>query len=74
MQGKSNSFDFMTVREVADLFKMSQKHIYRLTAVKEIPYYRLGSGRKGIRFDKSEIEQWIANKKEVPLAIPEIKF
>jgi excisionase family DNA binding protein len=64
----------LSVQELAKIFGFSEKSIYRFTARKEIPYYRLGTGKKGIRFKESEILAWIEDRKEQPLPMPEIKY
>ena len=61
---------FLTVEELADLLKVSKKTIYRLTACKEIPFYRVGSGKKGIRFNLDEILEWLEEHREIPMKEP----
>jgi len=70
-----NTLDkYITVSELAERLNLSIKTIYRLTARKEIPFYRLGTGKKGIRFKVSEILEWLKSKKEEPVELPKIRF
>ena len=64
----------LTVSELSEWLNLSIKTIYRLTARKEIPFYRLGTGKKGIRFKVSEILEWLKSKKEEPVELPKIRF
>ncbi len=48
--------DIMTIREVADYLKLTEKTAYRLVAEGKIPGFKVGGSW---RFRRSEIEQWI---------------
>jgi len=48
--------DIMTIREIADYLKLTEKTAYRLTAEGKIPGFKVGGSW---RFRRSEIEQWI---------------
>jgi excisionase family DNA binding protein len=48
--------DIMTIREVADYLKLTEKTAYRLTAEGKIPGFKVGGSW---RFRRSEIEKWI---------------
>ena len=48
--------DIMTIREVADYLKLTEKTAYRLTAEGKIPGFKVGGSW---RFKRSEIEKWI---------------
>ena len=48
--------DIMTIREVADYLKLTEKTAYRLTAEGKIPGFKVGGSW---RFRRSEIERWI---------------
>lgn len=52
--------DYMTVKEVASLLKMSTSHVYTLTSKKKIPHIKL-LGKKVI-FDKKQLHQWLKSK------------
>ena len=46
----------LTFDDVVLLTGLSKSHLYKLTARKEIPYYRKG---KYIYFDRAEVEAWM---------------
>lgn len=48
--------DIMTIREVADYLKLTEKTTYRLTAEGKIPGFKVGGSW---RFKRSEIDKWI---------------
>ena len=48
--------DIMTIREVADYLKLTEKTAYRLAAEGKIPGFKVGGSW---RFKRSEIEKWI---------------
>jgi len=48
--------DIMTIREVADYLKLTEKTAYRLVAEGKIPGFKVGGSW---RFRRSEIEAWI---------------
>jgi excisionase family DNA binding protein len=51
--------DIMTIREVADYLKLTEKTAYRLVAEGKIPGFKVGGSW---RFRRSEIEAWIDGK------------
>ena len=53
--------DIMTIREVADYLKLTEKTAYRLTAEGEIPGFKVGGSW---RFRRSEIERWIDERSQ----------
>ena len=48
--------DIMTIGEVADYLKVTERTIYRLAGAKQIPAFKVGGSW---RFSKAEIDQWI---------------
>ncbi len=48
--------DIMTIKEVAEYLKLTEKTAYRLTAEGKIPGFKVGGSW---RFKRSEIEKWI---------------
>ncbi len=52
--------DIMTIREVADYLKLTEKTAYRLAADKKIPGFKVGGAW---RFRKGEIDKWIERQK-----------
>ncbi len=47
--------EFLTVQEVAQLFRTTEQHIYAMARENLIPSVRLG---RRIRFSKEELEEW----------------
>ena len=48
--------DIMTLKEVAEYLKITEKTAYRLTAEGKIPGFKVGGAW---RFKREEIESWI---------------
>lgn len=46
----------MTIGEVANYLKVTERTIYRLAAVKKIPAFKVGGSW---RFSRAEIDTWI---------------
>ncbi len=46
----------MTIGEVADYLKVTERTIYRLAAAKKIPAFKVGGSR---RFSRADIDIWI---------------
>lgn len=46
----------LTIREVADYLKVTERTIYRLAADKKIPAFKVGGGW---RFRMADIDEWI---------------
>lgn len=46
----------MTIGEVADYLKVTERTIYRLAGAKQIPAFKVGGSW---RFSKSDIDAWI---------------
>jgi excisionase family DNA binding protein len=55
------SSNYMTVKELSKLLKISVSHIYTMTSKKSIPHIKL-LGKK-VLFDKDEILNWLKSKK-----------
>jgi excisionase family DNA binding protein len=55
----------LSMNEVCRLTKLTKSTLYKLTATKQIPHYKLANG-KTLIFKRSEIIDWIfKNKQEV---------
>ncbi len=54
----------MTIKEVSDYLKVTERTIYRLAAGKQIPSFKVGGSW---RFSRSEIDQWIKNQSSMPM-------
>jgi len=48
--------DIMTIREVAEYLKLTEKTAYRLAAERKIPGFKVGGAW---RFRRGEIDKWI---------------
>ena len=48
--------DIMTIKEVSDYLKITEKTAYRLAAEGKIPGFKVGGGW---RFRKEQIDNWI---------------
>ena len=55
--------DIMTIKEVAEYLKLTEKTTYRLTAEGKIPGFKVGGSW---RFRKSEIDTWIEQQTSRP--------
>lgn len=53
----------MTIKEVADYLKITEKTAYRLTAARDLPGFKVGGSW---RFRRSEIDRWIDRQSEKP--------
>ena len=51
--------EYMTVPEVAELLKLSEKSVYRLAQKKELPGFKVGGSW---RFRRGDIDRWIAKQ------------
>jgi len=49
--------EILTIKEVAEYLKVTERTIYRLAAAKKIPGFKLGGTW---RFRRSDLDQWIA--------------
>lgn len=52
--------DIMTIREVAEYLKLTEKTTYRLAAEGELPGFKVGGSW---RFKRQDLEKWIAAQK-----------
>lgn len=46
----------LTIKEVADYLKVTERTIYRLAAAKQIPAFKVGGSW---RFSRADIDSWI---------------
>lgn len=53
--------DIMTIREVAEYLKLTEKTTYRLAAEGELPGFKVGGSW---RFTRQDLEKWIAAQKK----------
>ena len=52
---------YLTVREVAELVKLTVQTIRRYTMNKEIPFHKIN---RAVRYKKSEIELWVEKREQ----------
>ncbi|KVQ84763.1 hypothetical protein WM24_21120 [Burkholderia ubonensis] len=48
--------EILTIKEVADFLKVTERTIYRLAAAKKIPAFKVGGTW---RFSRADIDHWI---------------
>lgn len=53
--------DIMTIKEVAEYLKLTEKTAYRLAAERKLPGFKVGGSW---RFKRSDIEAWIEEEKK----------
>ena len=58
-KGESMTDDIMTVREVADFLKVTERTIYRLTAENLIPSFKVGGSW---RFRRTDLVRWMSEQ------------
>ncbi|MFC4486565.1 methylation-associated defense system helix-turn-helix domain-containing protein MAD1 [Tepidiphilus baoligensis] len=56
MPTNSSEGEILTIKEVADYLKVTERTIYRLAGAKTIPAFKVGGTW---RFSRSDIESWI---------------
>ena len=61
MPTSTSEGEILTLKQVADFLKVTERTIYRLAAAKKIPAFRVGGTW---RFSKAEINQWIQRQSE----------
>lgn len=52
----AKSSEILTIKEVADFLKVTERTIYRLAAAKQIPAFKVGGSW---RFSQTDIAEWI---------------
>jgi excisionase family DNA binding protein len=56
MSTSTNEEQILTIKQVADYLRVTERTIYRLAAAKKIPAFKVGGTW---RFSRSDIESWI---------------
>jgi len=56
MPTSTSDGEILTIKQVADYLKVTERTIYRLAAAKKIPAFKVGGTW---RFSMAEINQWI---------------
>ncbi len=58
--------DILTVKEVADYLKLTERTLYRLVQEGKVPGFKVGSSW---RFKGADIERWIEDQKKRVLKV-----
>lgn len=66
MDSSSDQVSIMTIKEVSNYLKVTERTIYRLAAGKQIPAFKVGGSW---RFSRLEIDQWIKSQSSIPLEL-----
>jgi excisionase family DNA binding protein len=61
MTSRADEGEILTLRQVADFLKVTERTTYRLAAAKKIPAFKVGGTW---RFSKAEINQWIQRQQK----------
>ena len=61
MSTRTSDGEILTIKQVADYLKVTERTIYRLAAAKQIPAFKVGGTW---RFSRAEINQWIQRQQE----------
>jgi len=61
MSASSSEGEILTIKQVADFLKVTERTIYRLAAAKKIPAFKVGGTW---RFSRAEINQWIQRQQK----------
>lgn len=56
MSNSTSDGETLTIKQVADYLKVTERTIYRLAVAKKIPAFKIGGT---CRFSRAEISQWI---------------
>lgn len=59
MEFRQEVVAILTLKEVSDFLKVTERTIYRLAANKQIPAFKVGGSW---RFSRAEIDQWIKSQ------------
>ena len=62
MSTSTTEGEILTIRQVADYLKVTERTIYRLAAAKKIPAFKVGGTW---RFSRADIDRWIKQQSVV---------
>ena len=62
MASSADQSEILTIREVAEYLKVTERTIYRLAAAKKIPAFKVGGTW---RFSRADIDIWIKQQSTV---------
>jgi excisionase family DNA binding protein len=61
MTSSADEGEILTLKQVADFLKVTERTIYRLAAAKKIPAFKVGGTW---RFSRAELDQWIQRQQK----------
>jgi len=61
MSTSSSEGEILTIKQVADYLKVTERTIYRLAAAKKIPAFKVGGTW---RFSRADLDQWIQRQQK----------
>ena len=61
MSTSTSDGEILTIKQVADYLKVTERTIYRLAAAKQIPAFKVGGTW---RFSRADIHQWIQHQQK----------
>lgn len=61
MSTSSSEGEILTIKQVADYLKVTERTIYRLAAAKRIPAFKVGGTW---RFSRADLDQWIQRQQK----------
>jgi excisionase family DNA binding protein len=61
----------LTVRDVAEILRLSESCVYTMIAAGQLPHLRVGNGRGSIRFRRDEIDRFLDGCRTAPLPEPQ---
>ena len=61
MPTKSIDGGILTIKEIADYLKVTERTIYRLAAAKQLPAFKIGGSW---RFSRKDIDDWIKQQSQ----------
>ncbi len=64
MSTSTSEGEILTIKQVADYLKVTERTIYRLAAAKKIPAFKVGGTW---RFSRADIDSWIKQQSSVDL-------
>jgi excisionase family DNA binding protein len=65
MSSSTSAGEILTIKQVADYLKVTERTIYRLAAAKKIPAFKVGGTW---RFSRADIDRWIKQQSMEGLA------
>lgn len=68
MSTSTGEGEILTIKQVADYLKVTERTIYRLAAAKQIPAFKVGGSW---RFSRLDIDAWIKQQSSAGPGLPE---